>query len=85
MAKGEPGEDNTPGEGAEEPGSTTPEVTFASLGVCSELQDACKDLKWSKPTGIQAESIPYLIEGTPCRECARMCTRVCQNSNSRLL
>lgn len=65
MAKHETPEDDPPGaeEQEEEPDSPKPDVTFASLGVCTELQDACEALKWTKPTGIQAESIPYLIEG----------------------
>ena len=71
MAKGEPREKSAEAEEAEEPESTEPEATFESLGVCSELQDACTALKWTKPTGIQAESIPYLIEGAPWCENAR--------------
>ncbi|CAE8625148.1 unnamed protein product [Polarella glacialis] len=39
------------------------EVTFASLGVCEELCQACKLLKWTAPTRIQQESIPWALQG----------------------
>ncbi|CAE8582838.1 unnamed protein product, partial [Polarella glacialis] len=38
------------------------EVTFASLGVCEELCQACKLLKWTAPTRIQQESIPWALQ-----------------------
>lgn len=37
--------------------------TFASLGVCEELCNACTLMKWFKPTGIQKESIPWALQG----------------------
>lgn len=37
--------------------------TFESLGVCEELVEACKSLGWSTPSKIQAEAIPYALEG----------------------
>jgi superfamily II DNA/RNA helicase len=40
-------------------------TTFEALGVCEELCEACVGLKWSKPTEVQAASIPHLIKGTP--------------------
>jgi len=39
------------------------EATFASLGVCEELCQACKLLKWSSPTRIQQEAIPWALQG----------------------
>lgn len=72
MAKREaPADDPPEEEQAEVPEASEPEATFASLGVCTELQDACEALKWTKPTGIQAQSIPYLIEGALSGCCAR--------------
>lgn len=37
--------------------------TFAELGVSPELCSACTELGFSKPTGIQAKSIPHALEG----------------------
>lgn len=37
--------------------------TFAELGVIPELCSACTELGYSKPTGIQAKSIPHALEG----------------------
>jgi ATP-dependent RNA helicase DDX47/RRP3 len=37
--------------------------TFAELGVIPELCSACTELGFSKPTGIQAKSIPHALEG----------------------
>lgn len=37
--------------------------TFAELGVIPELCSACTELGFSKPTGIQAKSIPHAIAG----------------------
>ena len=37
--------------------------TFAELGVSPELCAACTELGYSKPTGIQAKSIPHALEG----------------------
>ncbi|XP_020110682.1 DEAD-box ATP-dependent RNA helicase 10 isoform X1 [Ananas comosus] len=37
--------------------------TFAGLGVCEELVEACKSLGWETPSKIQAEAIPYALQG----------------------
>ncbi|CAN6357808.1 unnamed protein product [Urochloa humidicola] len=37
--------------------------TFAELGICSELVDACDAMGWKAPTGIQAEAIPHALQG----------------------
>ncbi|KAJ9115080.1 ribosomal RNA processing protein [Naganishia vaughanmartiniae] len=37
--------------------------TFAELGVIPELCSACAELGFTKPTGIQAKSIPHALEG----------------------
>ncbi|CAN6344574.1 unnamed protein product [Urochloa humidicola] len=37
--------------------------TFAELGICPELVDACDAMGWKAPTGIQAEAIPHALEG----------------------
>lgn len=42
--------------------SETP-TTFADLGVCSELCQACEQLKWSRPTAIQKEALPVALKG----------------------
>ncbi|KAF3337662.1 DEAD-box ATP-dependent RNA helicase 10 [Carex littledalei] len=39
------------------------EKTFAELGVCVELVEACESLNWKIPSKIQAEAIPYALEG----------------------
>jgi superfamily II DNA/RNA helicase len=39
------------------------EKTFAELGVCAELVEACESLNWKNPSKIQAEAIPYALEG----------------------
>nr|CAD1824623.1 unnamed protein product [Ananas comosus var. bracteatus] len=39
--------------------------TFAGLGVCEELVEACKSLGWETPSKIQAEAIPYALQ---CRD-----------------
>eukprot|EP00929_Paragymnodinium_shiwhaense_P045014 TRINITY_DN23053_c0_g1_i1.p1 TRINITY_DN23053_c0_g1~~TRINITY_DN23053_c0_g1_i1.p1 ORF type:complete len:515 (+),score=188.63 TRINITY_DN23053_c0_g1_i1:98-1642(+) len=38
-------------------------ATFETLGVCEELCQAVRLMKWTKPTGIQKESIPYALQG----------------------
>ena len=40
------------------------DVTFESLGVCSELCTACEQLKWKKPTFIQREALPIALKGS---------------------
>ncbi|GLJ21318.1 hypothetical protein SUGI_0391850 [Cryptomeria japonica] len=37
--------------------------TFASLGVCEQLAEACDALGWKKPSAIQVQSIPLALEG----------------------
>ena len=37
-------------------------ATFASLGVCEPLCDACSALGWKAPTAIQREALPYALE-----------------------
>merc|ERR1719191_1504272 len=37
--------------------------TFASLGVCEELCQACAAMKWSAPTEIQKQAIPWALQG----------------------
>eukprot|EP00927_Polykrikos_kofoidii_P073655 TRINITY_DN69673_c0_g1_i1.p1 TRINITY_DN69673_c0_g1~~TRINITY_DN69673_c0_g1_i1.p1 ORF type:complete len:517 (-),score=103.10 TRINITY_DN69673_c0_g1_i1:43-1593(-) len=39
------------------------QVSFSSLGVCEELCNACELLKWSSPTMIQADCIPWALQG----------------------
>lgn len=41
----------------------SPPPTFASLGVCPELLDACERLGYQIPTPIQTESLPYTLKG----------------------
>lgn len=38
-------------------------TSFESLGVCEELVEACKRLKYEKATTIQRESLPYTLKG----------------------
>lgn len=37
--------------------------TFAELGVREELVKACERLGWKNPSKIQAEALPYALEG----------------------
>jgi superfamily II DNA/RNA helicase len=37
--------------------------TWESLGVTAELASTCVKLGWKAPTGIQAEAIPWAIQG----------------------
>merc|ERR1719181_2109924 len=37
--------------------------SFKELGVCEELVAACKALNWHTPTPIQAQAIPWALEG----------------------
>lgn len=37
--------------------------TFAELGVCPELCDACAALGWKLPSRIQQEALPVALEG----------------------
>ncbi|CEO95599.1 RNA helicase [Plasmodiophora brassicae] len=58
-----PGQDIV--EQPESPGDADQETpaTFASLGVCKEIQEACSALGFTKPTAIQCEAIPHALEG----------------------
>jgi ATP-dependent RNA helicase DDX47/RRP3 len=38
-------------------------ATFESLGLSPQLCDACVNMKWTKPTPIQEQSIPYGLQG----------------------
>jgi len=58
-AAAEEGQKEEAGGGADASG----EATFASLGVCEELCQACKLMKWSAPTAIQQEAIPWALQG----------------------
>lgn len=49
--------------GSEEEQQEETAATFAELGVIPELCSACTELGFSKPTGIQAKSIPHALEG----------------------
>ncbi|KAG5252494.1 DEAD-box ATP-dependent RNA helicase [Salix suchowensis] len=40
------------------------EKTFADLGLCKELVEACENLGWKKPTKIQEEAIPHALQGS---------------------
>ncbi|KAL6660000.1 hypothetical protein ACP70R_002122 [Stipagrostis hirtigluma subsp. patula] len=37
--------------------------TFAELGICTELVEACDAMGWKEPTTIQSEAIPPALEG----------------------
>lgn len=37
--------------------------TFEGLGICEQLAVACDRLGWKNPSKIQAEAIPYALEG----------------------
>ncbi|ODQ66167.1 ATP-dependent rRNA helicase rrp3 [Nadsonia fulvescens var. elongata DSM 6958] len=39
------------------------DVTFKSMGLIDPLLEACANLKFLKPTPIQAQSIPYALQG----------------------
>lgn len=47
----------------EQDGSRTSKITFKDLGVCEELCDAVRHLKWTTPTAIQQEAIPVALSG----------------------
>lgn len=40
-----------------------PKKSFAELGVCEPLCEACNALGYPNPTEIQTEAIPYALEG----------------------
>merc|ERR1719194_145857 len=37
--------------------------TWEDLGVCEELCSACRRVKWTAPTSIQQEAIPWALQG----------------------
>eukprot|EP01100_Stratorugosa_tubuloviscum_P001877 TRINITY_DN1428_c0_g1_i1.p1 TRINITY_DN1428_c0_g1~~TRINITY_DN1428_c0_g1_i1.p1 ORF type:complete len:552 (-),score=273.19 TRINITY_DN1428_c0_g1_i1:206-1777(-) len=41
---------------------TSTDITFEKLGVCTEILEAIKKLSWKKPTKIQIETIPYVLQ-----------------------
>ncbi|CAB4386319.1 DEAD-domain-containing protein [Rhizophagus irregularis] len=43
--------------------STSEEKTFASLGIIEPLCKACEQCKYKTPTEIQAEAIPWALQG----------------------
>ncbi|XP_066306676.1 DEAD-box ATP-dependent RNA helicase 10-like [Miscanthus floridulus] len=50
------------GNGKEEPAARQAS-TFAELGICAELVEACDAMGWKEPTRIQAEAIPHALQG----------------------
>mmetsp|Transcript_86250 Transcript_86250/g.134872 ORF Transcript_86250/g.134872 Transcript_86250/m.134872 type:complete len:484 (+) Transcript_86250:95-1546(+) len=59
--KEEEGEDAV--DSVAKPGGIGETATFASLGVCEELCQACELMKWTAPSGIQKETIPWALQG----------------------
>jgi ATP-dependent RNA helicase DDX47/RRP3 len=43
--------------------STEERASFGDLGIIEILQEACEAMKYTKPTPIQAQAIPYALEG----------------------
>ena len=43
--------------------SAKDETSFAKLGICPELVEACDELHFNKPTPIQSRSIPLALSG----------------------
>ena len=39
-------------------------ASFEALGICSQLAEAAADLGWKKPTPIQEQAIPALLQGS---------------------
>jgi ATP-dependent RNA helicase DDX47/RRP3 len=37
---------------------------FEALGLCTQLAEAAATLGWKKPSSIQEQAIPLLIQGT---------------------
>uniref|UniRef100_M8BK78 DEAD-box ATP-dependent RNA helicase 10 n=1 Tax=Aegilops tauschii TaxID=37682 RepID=M8BK78_AEGTA len=46
-----------------EPEPAAEASTFAELGVCRELVEACDAMGWKQPTKIQAGAIPHALQG----------------------
>ncbi|KAK3148538.1 hypothetical protein QOZ80_3BG0296300 [Eleusine coracana subsp. coracana] len=63
MTNGE--EDVVAGAGEKQQEEPAPRLasTFAELGLCPELVEACDAMQWKQPTRIQAETIPHALEG----------------------
>ncbi len=38
-------------------------ASFEALGVCSQLAEAAAALKWERPTPIQEQAVPLLLQG----------------------
>lgn len=62
------------GNGKQEPAARQAS-TFAELGICAELVEACDALGWKEPTRIQAEAIPHALQGTAVPLGVIRCTR----------
>lgn len=46
-----------------EPEPVAEASTFAELGICRELVDACDAMGWKEPTKIQGGAIPHALQG----------------------
>jgi ATP-dependent RNA helicase DDX47/RRP3 len=46
--------------------------TFADLGLCPELLEACHAMQRKQPTRIQAETIPHALQGNMHRPPSRI-------------
>lgn len=42
---------------------SSPAVSFADLGIIAPLCEACETMKFTKPSDIQKEAIPYALQG----------------------
>ena len=38
-------------------------AAFEALGVCTQLAEAAAGLGWKKPSSIQEQAIPHLLQG----------------------
>ncbi|KQK14842.1 DEAD-box ATP-dependent RNA helicase 10 isoform X3 [Brachypodium distachyon] len=45
-----------------EPEPVAEASTFAELGICRELVDACDAMGWKEPTKIQGGAIPHALQ-----------------------
>lgn len=50
--------------------------TFAELGICRELVDACDAMGWKQPTKIQAGTIPHALQGTTSTAAGHVCLQI---------
>lgn len=39
-------------------------TAFEGLGVCTQLAEAAASLGWKKPSNIQEQAIPHLLQGS---------------------